>query len=55
MVFTTLGKAQEYVDSMVVKKYIRAIDREINKLRFIKEPGKRLIRYRKLCRLKSQI
>lgn len=52
--FNTLRKAQEFVDREVRRKTIRYYDKEINKLRFEKNLRKRLIRYRSLCKLKSQ-
>ena len=52
MMFTTKDKAEEFIRSEVIRKVARYYDREINKLRFIKEPGKRLTRYKRLCRAK---
>ena len=54
MMFTTKAKAEEFIDREVRRKTKRYFDKEINKLRFEKSLRKRLIRYRSLCKARSQ-
>lgn len=53
--FTTKAKAEEFINREVIKKTLRYFEKEINKLRFEKNLRTKLIRYRSLCKARSQV